>query len=621
MKPLTNDPRTTAPQTGNSLEWALDPQQQLLQDLTGELTGKPSSSSTGSGSPPFSMGSTSPLEMRDSPNRHNNSYSNVHIVGGHRRQNSSSRNQSSSGDSYPPYSQSTTPRSRSFDPRVGHPYAYPLTVSASGLHGYTPRRRRTPQSDIMSQEERLESLWSTYGVGGSSHLGAGLTTQMESTNISGDDWSNEFTSSLPFDGEVDTSYYDHFTVDPRLRQPFDVHQPFMDSLFRAQDDQLNSGDSVMIDEINEPPEDSPANSEEQRDTTLDGGPARRSTSADSNTTAAPATSQPKVEDEKEEEDKDTTAEDGEQESDDKTQASKPSANNFVNKLHTMISDPAAADFIWWTELGTSFIVSSAGEFSRSILGQHFKHNNFSSFVRQLNMYGFHKINRTPRNQKGVQPDAQKWEFSHPKFLRGRQDLLDDIKRKPVEPDPTSARQRVELPSEVAAKLRQMSEEHEEVVKALQIERSRVAQLATIVKVLYDRLSLSGPLPPFPHDLLDIRSNLQGTSRQNAMDISGDSLVLSRNLSTSSAGALRGRLPPAQPPTSTRNGRRTRSDLEGNINNNISSVASAYRQDSSQGNATTVINNLAFGGQSLNQESASMLPLSGQTRNEISAFIR
>jgi hypothetical protein len=43
----------------------------------------------------------------------------------------------------------------------------------------------------------------------------------------------------------------------------------------------------------------------------------------------------------------------------------------------MISDPKSAQFISWTELGTSFVVSNVGEFSRSILGSHFKHNNVS----------------------------------------------------------------------------------------------------------------------------------------------------------------------------------------------------------------------------------------------------
>ena len=84
-------------------------------------------------------------------------------------------------------------------------------------------------------------------------------------------------------------------------------------------------------------------------------------------------------------------------------------------LIRMINDPKSAQFITWTELGTSFVVSNVGEFSRSILGSHFKHNNvrftpmdyvswltglslfqFSSFVRQLNMYGFHKINRVKK---------------------------------------------------------------------------------------------------------------------------------------------------------------------------------------------------------------------------------
>jgi hypothetical protein len=104
-----------------------------------------------------------------------------------------------------------------------------------------------------------------------------------------------------------------------------------------------------------------------------------------------------------------------------------------------------------------------------------------------------------------------------------------------------------------------------------------------------------------------------------MDISGDSLVPSRNVA---AGGPRGRMPPAQPPTSTRNGRRTRSELEGNINNNPtnnSTITGGYRQDASQGNAT-VVNNLAFGGLPLTQDTAGLLPLSGQ-RNEISAYTR
>ncbi|KAG7444039.1 winged helix DNA-binding domain-containing protein [Guyanagaster necrorhizus] len=112
----------------------------------------------------------------------------------------------------------------------------------------------------------------------------------------------------------------------------------------------------------------------------------------------------------------------------------------------MIADPKSEQFITWTQLGTSFVVSNIGEFSRSILGSHFKHNNFSSFVRQLNMYGFHKINRTPRAQR-TSTDSQTWEFSHHKFLRGRPDLLDDIKRKALEPD-LGAKHRVELPGEV-----------------------------------------------------------------------------------------------------------------------------------------------------------------------------
>jgi hypothetical protein len=63
-------------------------------------------------------------------------------------------------------------------------------------------------------------------------------------------------------------------------------------------------------------------------------------------------------------------------------------------------------------------------------------------------------------------------FRIPKFLHGRTDLLEDIKRKAIEPDPNQARQRVELPTEVAAQLRRMNQEHKEVVEALLAEKRK-----------------------------------------------------------------------------------------------------------------------------------------------------
>ncbi|KAB5594468.1 HSF-type DNA-binding domain containing protein [Ceratobasidium theobromae] len=189
-----------------------------------------------------------------------------------------------------------------------------------------------------------------------------------------------------------------------------------------------------------------------------------------------------------------------------TSSAKPSNNNFVTKLFQMINDTKSANFIAWNEHGTSFIVQSVGEFSRSILGSHFKHSNFSSFVRQLNMYGFHKVNKTPRSQRTSQ-DNQTWEFSHPKFLKGRVDLLDQIKRKALDNEPPGRNTRVELPAEVATQLRRMVAEHQSLKHALAEERARVEGLTDVVKMLYDIVAATHPVPgQFPNDLLDPTEN-------------------------------------------------------------------------------------------------------------------
>ena len=93
---------------------------------------------------------------------------------------------------------------------------------------------------------------------------------------------------------------------------------------------------------------------------------------------------------------------------------------FVQKAYQLASDAEFIAVASWNDEGTHLVVWDAHEFERTVLPKHFKHNNFSSFVRQLNTYGFHKVSNSTTNGQ---------EFFHPHFLRDVPGELANIKRR------------------------------------------------------------------------------------------------------------------------------------------------------------------------------------------------
>ncbi|KAL3530392.1 hypothetical protein ACH5RR_009714 [Cinchona calisaya] len=97
---------------------------------------------------------------------------------------------------------------------------------------------------------------------------------------------------------------------------------------------------------------------------------------------------------------------------------------FLTKTFKMVEDPETNTMISWNSSGTSIIILDHLKFAAEILPKYFRHSNFSSFIYQLNNYGFKKIG------------LRQYEYENQRFQAGQEHLLKNIKRRNDE-NPTS----------------------------------------------------------------------------------------------------------------------------------------------------------------------------------------
>nr|XP_028571567.1 heat shock factor protein 3-like isoform X1 [Podarcis muralis] len=101
---------------------------------------------------------------------------------------------------------------------------------------------------------------------------------------------------------------------------------------------------------------------------------------------------------------------------------------FLMKLWAIMEDSRNGSMITWSPDGQKVCILDDQRFAAQLLPKYFKHNNLSSFIRQLNLYGFKKVT-SMRNETMVTCNNSTKEYQHPRFQKGKPELMASIQRK------------------------------------------------------------------------------------------------------------------------------------------------------------------------------------------------
>ncbi|XP_020586087.1 heat stress transcription factor A-2b [Phalaenopsis equestris] len=161
---------------------------------------------------------------------------------------------------------------------------------------------------------------------------------------------------------------------------------------------------------------------------------------------------------------------------------------FLTKTYDMVNDAGTDQMVSWSKMNNSFVVWDPHSFAMELLPKHFKHNNFSSFVRQLNTYGFRKV------------DPDKWEFAHEGFLRGQKHLLMTIKRRRHPAHPSNQPQ----PSEACLEVGKYGLDGE----IDQLKRDKTLLMSEVIKLRQDQQNSKARLQTMAEKLKGIEQKQQ-----------------------------------------------------------------------------------------------------------------
>mmetsp|Transcript_12216 Transcript_12216/g.37644 ORF Transcript_12216/g.37644 Transcript_12216/m.37644 type:complete len:269 (+) Transcript_12216:311-1117(+) len=103
-------------------------------------------------------------------------------------------------------------------------------------------------------------------------------------------------------------------------------------------------------------------------------------------------------------------------------ADRPPIAAFTRTLFQLLEGPRDETHCDWSDAGRRIVFTNPRLFGEQVCPRHFRHSEWTSFARMLNLYGFKKMSRTPRLGSAASRAAAAQVFEHPHFSRDSAEL-------------------------------------------------------------------------------------------------------------------------------------------------------------------------------------------------------